>query len=404
VRVGIWVTWAVLLWPASAAAQALAPEALGVDVPIEDPSGRALAKLRSALRRARRGEGRARLLFYGASHTSSDQYTGYLRRRLQARFGNAGLGFVLPVQPFAYYAHRGVHIENGTGWQTLRVRGRERAPDAYGVSGVALTTDIRTWAAVEPVAHDGPESLVARFEIFFLSQPGGGHMELRVDGQPARRVATASRHRRPSHVTLELVEEGFHRLEIRTEGDGSVRLFGVNMEGSAPGVIVDSMGIPGSRAFDQLPWNADVQTEYLRRLAPDLIVLAYGTNESALPNLSSERYGAELRQVIERVRRAVPEASCLLVGPSEWSVATDDGWAPRESIGRTTETQRRTAAVMGCGFFDLIAFQGGPGSMHAWVTSEPPMALGDHVHYTAHGHRRLAEALEHALLGNRVAR
>jgi hypothetical protein len=47
---------------------------------------------------------------------------------------------------------------------------------------------------------------------------------------------------------------------------------------------------------------------------------------------------------------------------------------------------------------------GGPMSMLDWVAADPPMARADHVHLTWHGHRRLAEVLEKALLNGYDAR
>src|SRR5262245_11125162 len=108
---------------------------LGRAVRVVDPGGQALERLHDALRRAELGEGTARLLFYGASHTAPDLYTGFLRARLKERFGDGGAGFVLPVRPFAYYDHREVRIDQGGTWRTVRVHGRDRAPDAYGLAG-----------------------------------------------------------------------------------------------------------------------------------------------------------------------------------------------------------------------------------------------------------------------------
>src|SRR5262249_32003260 len=70
---------------------------LGIEIRLEDPNGRSLRSLHAALRRAASREGQARLLFYGASHVASDLFTGYIRRELQSRFGDAGRGIVLPV-------------------------------------------------------------------------------------------------------------------------------------------------------------------------------------------------------------------------------------------------------------------------------------------------------------------
>jgi lysophospholipase L1-like esterase len=387
-----WIVGAgcLLIGGAASAQGPLAAAELGDDVAIVDPSGRSLVALHQALRRAGAGDGTARLLFYGASHTSSDQFTGYLRRRLQRRFGDAGPGFVLPVRPFAYYDHRGVTLRSGGRWRTLRVRGAERVPDAYGLAGVAVEASSRAWASVEPTRR----SRVSRFDVHYLQRPGGGRFEIEIDGVITKRVSSRGR-RRAAFARVD-VDEGHHRLEIRVLGDGPVRLFGVAVERVAPGVVVDTLGVPGARARDQLPWDPSVLRSSIRRRDPDLVVLAYGTNESGSPRLRAG-YEAEVRAVVRRVRSAAPDASCLLMGPSEWPRETRDGaWAPRETTAHIVEVQRRVARDAGCGFFDLVAFQGGPGRMHRWV--EAGYALGDHVHYTERGHRRLAEVLERALL------
>ena len=53
---------------------------------------------------------------------------------------------------------------------------------------------------------------------------------------------------------------------------------------------------------------------------------------------------------------------------------------------------------MGCGYFDLIAFMGGPLSMVDWVAANPPHGARDHIHLTRHGYQRLAEEFHAALL------
>lgn len=55
------------------------------------------------------------------------------------------------------------------------------------------------------------------------------------------------------------------------------------------------------------------------------------------------------------------------------------------------DAYRRAALAEGCAFFDLLAWQGGPGSIVEWVARG--WALGDHVHLTDDGYARLGEAL-----------
>ena len=369
---------------------------LGVQVFVEDPGGEALHGLHQALRRAAKGEGRARLLFYGDSHTAEDQYTGFLRAALQRRFGDGGPGFVLPFVPFPCYAHRGLRLLGSGPWEVLRVKGRHRPRDAYGLAGVALRASRAATVGVEILPGSGGAEGIDRFEIFYLERPRGGSFEIHLDGRLVRRVSTASKVRAPAYET---VEGSGRRLTLEALGDGPVRFFGVSLERGRGGVIVDALGVPGAKGRDQLPWDEGIQRAHLDRIEPDLIALEYGTNESGGDLQSMARYERDLRALLARLRRLRPETSCLLIGPSEWPERRSDGsYRHRARTSGILEVQRRVAPDFGCGFFDLLAFQGGPGSMVRWVGHEPPLALTDHVHFTDDGHRRLARVLETALL------
>jgi lysophospholipase L1-like esterase len=384
----------VSLLAALGVAPRAAAQGLGAFVPIAHPGGAdALAHFHDALGRAAKGAGRARIVVYGDSHTSEDQYTGFLRQRLQARFGDGGPGFVVPVVPFPCSAHQRLDVEDGGSWTTLRAGGARRAPDAYGLAGYAGEASARTWGAAQ-LRGAGPGA--TRLDLSYLEQPGGGRFELLVDGLTVRTVSTRAARRSAGFVA---VEAPGRRVEVRTRGDGPVRIFGVSFERGAAGVIVDSLGIPGAKARDQLSWDRGPWSASLARVDPDLVVVEYGTNESGGDLQGMTRYERDLRAVLAGLGEVRGDASCLLVGPTEWPERRQGGaWAPRARTAAITAVQRRVAAEVGCGFFDTLAFMGGPGSMVRWVTSSPPLALSDHVHLTDDGHRRWAEVLERALV------
>jgi lysophospholipase L1-like esterase len=284
-------------------------------------------------------------------------------------------------------------MEHGGPWEILRVRGRHRPRDAYGLAGVALQTSKQAWGVIQlQSGTTGP----TRFDIYYQRRPDGGQVAVTLDGRELSRFSTRSKTLQPGYLS---VEETGRRLELRALGGGTVRIFGVSVERGTSGAIVDALGVPGAKARDQLPWDRETQRAHLQRTAPDLVVLEYGTNESGGDLQSMARYERDLRAVVTRLRSLRPEASCLLMGPTEWPVRAAPGvYRPRQRTGGIIEAQRRVAGEQGCGFFDTLAFMGGPGSMVRWVNSTPPLALSDHVHLTDDGHRHLAEALERALL------
>jgi len=372
---------------------------LGLDIAIEDRDGMSMAAFHRALRRAATGEGQARIVVYGASHVASDLFTGYIRDELQTRFGDAGHGFVLPVHPWRRYRHRGVEIQSSRDdWTPLRIRAGDRESDYFGLAGVTVETDVAgAFGVVRTSDRHELGSAAGRLELFYLQQPGGGSFDVIVDDRVVERVSTAADAPQAGYWTGH-VPDGPHSLGVRVVGDGMVRLFGAVLERDRPGVIVDTLGINGARARYQLLWEDALYREHLARRHPDLVVLAYGTNEAG-DDESMAHYEAQLREVVARVRETVPEAACLLVGPSDRPVRVDRRtYEDRPRTAALIEVQHRVATDLGCGFFDLVAFSGGPMSMVSWARSNPAFGQPDHVHYTRYGYHRLGEVLFGAMM------
>ena len=169
---------------------------LGLRMPIHDPSGRAMHAFHAGLERAQRGEGQARLLFYGASHVASDWFTNVIRKELQHRFGDAGHGFVLPVHPWRSYRHLGVHVDSDGAdrWTTYRIRTRHLNVDRYGLAGIAMETSHEGAYGIVQTDDQGTIGRHAsRFELFFLRQPEGGAFEVWIDGQLQGALETRAR-------------------------------------------------------------------------------------------------------------------------------------------------------------------------------------------------------------------
>lgn len=356
---------------------------LGERTAIYDPSGHAL----DAYHRSLAARGRTRVMVWGASHTSEDGFTGYVREALQAQHGDGGPGLVLPARPFPLYAHRTVQVAELGAWSGLRVNGRQRAHDRYGPAGIAIETRARATAYAQPAQP------VDRARVFFLEQPGGGRFDVAIDA--ARPVSVSTRGDRVASRVF-APAGGLRGVRIQTRGDGPVRLFGISLERSGPGVIVDAMGVPGARLRDRLPWDDAAMRRQVRELAPDLLVLAYGTNETGFTGRRLSAYRQDVDEALRRARALAPRASCLVVGPSDWPMRHADGsFAVRERTAQVIAIQRELAARHGCGHFDLVAMMGGPLSMPRWV--DAGLAMSDYVHFTDPGHQILAQRLLEAL-------
>lgn len=366
---------------------------LGQLEPIFDPSGRALQPWHAALSRVLEQKATARIAFYGASHTAADLWTGELRRRLQSRYGDGGHGFVLPTRFNPGYRHQDLIVESSKGWQVLRHRRDDAAAiGSYGLAGmVMLSGDPTEWAALRTTLDNPQGRRYDRLQVWIAPQPSGGHWWLDVDGQ--RHVLDGALG--AAKVRQWDLPDSGHSLRLQPAGDGPVGLFGVVIERAAGGVILDQLGIPGMRAGVHLHWQEQVWAEQLARRVPDLVVLAYGTNDVGDPQSAAD-YAVEWQRVLLRVRAAAPQAACLIVGPTDRLAKNERGrWQPFPRTPEVIAVQKRVAVQAGCGHWDAVAVMGGQGSMDKWRRAG--LAAPDGVHLNRAGYTRFAELLDAAL-------
>ncbi len=194
-------------------------------------------------------------------------------------------------------------------------------------------------------------------------------------------------------------DEGTPTIRLRVRG--TARVYGVVLErrgqDASRGAVVDALGVPGTRIWDQERWQTEVMATQLGTRPPDLVALAYGTNESANQRVPIAEVRERIRRVLRRWKRLAPDASIALVGPGEWPRRRTNGtYGPRSRLVDVVEAQRRVAAEEGVEFFDTLTWMGGEGAMVRWVGAG--LALDDHVHFTQAGYDRFGQALLRAML------
>ena len=175
---------------------------------------------------------------------------------------------------------------------------------------------------------------------------------------------------------------------------GAPRFYGLIAEGSEPGVVLDTSGIDGARVATALAWNADVLAAELAARPPELLAMAYGTNE-AFDNRRAEIIGNDMTELVTRLRRGAPRADCLVVGPPD-AAAPDYTSLPH--VVEIEDALSRAASRLGCGFFSLRVAMGGDGAYVRWMREVPALARGDRIHFTPAGYERLGDAVADALL------
>jgi lysophospholipase L1-like esterase len=391
-------------------AAALGDGRVVADKPVEivKPQGNVLGALErpSALRRffesvASLESGHAqddvRIVQFGDSHTAADIETAVVRRALQARFGDGGRGFVAIGKPWRRYLQDGVRVGMSSTWVTEKLKwekGKNVPGDgAFGLAGIGLATresGARAWTDVG--------TRTARAEIAYLEQPVGGSFDVLIDGVRLVRVSTRSDRVQSAFRTFDVSEQTAHQLEVRATGDGDVRVFGVSLDRAQHGIVFDALGINGAQITTPLFWNEQHWAEQLRHRAPGLVVLAYGTNESVDESLPRETYERRLVDLIGRISRALPQTSCLLLGPPDRAIERDGQWVTAPKILEIIASQRRVAEAAGCAFYSQFDAMGGEGSIAQWAAEATPRAQKDRCHLTRDGYAQVGSSFASDLM------
>jgi lysophospholipase L1-like esterase len=360
--------------------------------PIVDRKG-SLERLWGRLAGLARGaeKDHVRIAVYGDSNMTMDYITGELRRVLQARFGDGGHGWVALGRPWSWYVHQDVRHDMGAGWRPFATSTHKAKDGLYGFANIAAessTPGATTWVATagdrSPVGRS-----VGRFDLAYLERPGGGTFEVRVDGRAVRTVATNAGETRAGFQRID-VDDGPHKLECVTAGDGPVRVFGVALEREGAAVIVDSLGV-GALNYEQMQHvESTTRIAMLQRRKYDLVVFLLGTN-MFMPRLHAKW----VKTVLADFRAALPDAAILLMSPPDLVAHRTDAHSDPRIVALEAQMQE-IADANDCAFWDFRAAMGGDLAIKRFA--QRGLASRDHVHLTKDGGALMGDRFAHALV------
>lgn len=372
----------------------------------------ALAPYFARLEAARdtKGDEPIHILQIGDSHTAGDGVTGAWRDLLQARFGAGGRGVLPPGRPYDGYITRGMTAAMSTGWAIGATFGKGAvAPrPLLGLSGFSMTA-MRPGASMTLNAAAG-----MAFDRFLLCAVGGpdvGGVIVRFDGRDRDRLDFNAASQRPICRTIRSatlhssVEIAAERRSLTITSWATFR--------DAGGIALSNLGVVGSQLAHFARTDDAVVAEELKAYKPDLIVLAFGTNEGFAPHFDPVVFEAVLRSQITRLRSLSGDVPMLLLGAPdslsrqpalrtnapgalvecETAGARPALFAPPASAA-VRDIQRRVSDELGLAFWDWQARMGGSCAARDWVQRDLPLMRGDYVHFNTAGGLEIARRLQ----------
>lgn len=356
--------------------------------PLDGPLGSFQAKL-AALESGTRSEPVV-IVHLGDSHIASDSFTRGIRSRLQARFGNAGRGAVIPANAFKYAQAQNVSLSSSGPWQSSM--SLKSGNGVYGLSGVRVESS--SSSAVMKLKADQPFDWA---QVTVVTGPGQGAFDVIVDGKKQRFSANAAARGTQTFK----VDRAGSSLSVSPAGGGKFSVLHWSTGKNGPGVRYVNFGQISATVSVTKRWDDEAIANDLAQLKPDLIVYGFGTNEGYDDNTNTGAYRDYVRGFLAKLKQGAPQADIMILGAADGlrrrgGKSCGNGWNRPPKLGALRDTMQGLAQEIGAGYWNWSQAMGGDCAIDRWARSG--LAAKDRVHLTSKGYDRSAEAFYQALV------
>lgn len=352
-----------------------------------------------------------RILHYGDSQIEGDRITAYLRNKLQGLFGGTGPGLVSVVEISPHFSVEHEASENWDRYSVMERNGPARKKARFGTMGAM--------ARFTPVLPDTVAPDTVQHTAWITLRPQRASYARTRTWQRCR--LWLGDHRTPLTLTVEAdgVQVGTEVIEPTTQvlerqwsfatppgevkitfsGQDSPNVYGISLE-SRNGVVMDNLAMRGASGLELRATDQGILRTMTASLDPGLVILQYGGN--VLPYMKSveqaQDYGRAIGADINRIKRMIPGAAVLVIGPSDMSIKEGDLYVTRPFLEDVRDAMKASTLAAGGVFWDMYDAMGGRNSMVSWVEADPPLAAEDYTHFSPLGARKIAELFHEALL------
>jgi lysophospholipase L1-like esterase len=395
--------------PLAAPAASAAPQAPTADAPAL-PQPPALANLPgldqfvAALRQTKATGSKTRIAYFGDSMIEGDLLTGDLRNLLQTQFGGSGVGFV-PINSVSAEFRETIHQTFSPDWyESNMVSDQRPGTSPLGIAGQVFLPRVvsnydsthivsdTSWVEFRAGQRFAPVRRLVQARLFY--GPGSARDQVLVTTDGRRVLHALSGTAALNELVLKPTVPA--RLAFAPRGPRPV--YGVSFEGSQ-GVTLDNFSFRGNggMSLNRIPFAQ--LAAFGKALDYRLIILHYGVNVAETGLTDYRFYEQAMTRVVDRMQRAFPRASILIVGMSDKSARIDGEFVTDPTVPLLLAAQQRLARRNHTAFWNLFAAMGGQNSMTSWVEQTPPLARNDYTHINSLGGQRMARLLYTYLMG-----
>lgn len=323
---------------------------------------------------------------FGDSHTAADVMTGTLRAQLQNRLGNGGMGWGMPMyfsgQRLVRYGY------DNNGWEPIS--SRQQRDQNYTLGGLIATPKFNG----ATLTIKSKQSELSQKIKVNLRQAATDGKFLGRDAQ-GHQFEIEAPIKNNTWQTVEFVAQlPFTITASNAEQSAIGGWWAKNQNGE--GAVVSALGINGAELSYWNRWNEGWQ-QNLKSISPELIIIAYGTNEAFNDNIDVDKYKNLLISKVDQIRVASPDTAIMIVSAPESlkNIAGQCGIRPIK-LTAIQNVQYQVAQQKHTLYWNWQQAMGGECSMKSWINQG--LGRKDGVHFSEAGYQKLGQALAEDLL------
>lgn len=324
----------------------------------------------------------------GDSHTAADHMTDALRTQLQSRLGNGGMGWGMPM----YFAGQRLSRfgYDNQGWQPIS--SRTQRDENYSLGGL-LAIPKFDGATLTIKAKQSEQA--QKVTVTLRQAPQDGQF-MGTDAQGHSFTLEAPVKNNTWQTVTFNAQLPFTIRAQNTNHSAIAGWWAQNSSGR--GAIVSALGINGGELSYWDRWNTVGWQKELSTLAPQLVILAYGTNEGYNNSLDVNHARQILTEKIQQIRSANPQTTIMIVSAPESLKSTAGACGTRPiKLSAVQAMQYQVAQSSRTLFWNWQQAMGGECSMKTWINRGD--AARDGVHFSTSGYQKLGQMLASDLLG-----
>ena len=327
------------------------------------------------------------IVHFGDSHTAADEMTDALRVSLQQSLGNGGMGWGMPMyfagQRMARFGYDNV------GWTPISSRAQHVGNYTIGgmnaipqYSGATLTIKAKQ-------SYEATQKIL----VSIRQAPDDGKFTgIDADG---RHFTLEAPIKNNTWQTVEFIAKlPFTITAQQTSHSALGGWWARNLNGS--GAIISPIGINGAELTHWNRWNQGWGSE-LAKASPQLVILAYGTNEAYNDRVDIEQTRDTLIHTIQKIRQATPQTAIMILSaPESLKNTTGECGSRPMKLTAMQNMQKQVAQYTQTLFWDWQQAMGGSCSMKTWIRQGK--GLKDGVHFSKVGYQTLGQQLAQDIL------